>query len=115
MCNNQNIAFGVRILQTATVVFLFDIGDERVKAADHIFGRPEKTLLAAVSSAGRHNHIIQKPQNDTHSSICTNHLRTRRITMTTHSPPGHPSVQIFQAPNPFSALCARICLLVNPS
>lgn len=45
--------------------------------------------------------------------ICTmKRLKSRGYT---HSPPGHPSVQIFQGPSPLSSLKARICLLVNPS
>lgn len=39
MRNDQHIAFrGVGVLQAGAVVFLFDIGDECVEAADYVFG-----------------------------------------------------------------------------
>jgi hypothetical protein len=41
--------------------------------------------------------------------------RRKKWKRKTYSPPGHPSVQIFQGSMPFSALCFLISFEVNPS
>lgn len=88
---------------------VFDFEDKFVETVNHVGGGSVVVLVDLdILRSQIGSHLIWDP--NINYIVCKGFFFS-----CTYSPPGQPSVQIFQAPSPFSFLISAICLEVKPS